>query len=166
MGKARTISHEFIELLPATLEPQTLYVSLKYKNMVHQCLCGCGRKVITPLSPTGWELTFNGREVSVFPSIGNWNVPCRSHYWITRSRVEWDDQWSAEQVAAGFARDRSDKERYYGSDAQPSGQRATAMRKVGLPEKNRGLWERMKRCFYQRGRHRPAAADESARTRE
>src|SRR5688572_10153904 len=120
MRKPRTIELEFIELLPSTLQPETLYVSMKYKNMVHLCLCGCGRKVVTPLSPTGWELSYNGREVSVFPSIGNWNLPCRSHYWITRSRVEWDVDWSSERIATGFARDRADKERYYRHNTQPS----------------------------------------------
>ena len=147
MRKARTVKYEFIELLPSTLEPETLYVSLKYKNMVHLCFCGCSRKVITPLSPTGWELTFNGREVSVFPSIGNWNLPCQSHYWITRSRVEWDVQWSAERIAAGFARDRADKERYYRRDEQPNVQREFGEPEVTGPEERRSLWERMKSWF-------------------
>jgi hypothetical protein len=147
MRKAHTIKYDFIELLPASVEPETLYVSMKYKNMVHLCLCGCGRRVITPLSPTGWELTFNGREVSVFPSIGNWNLPCRSHYWITRGRVKWAEQWSAERIAANFAHDRADKERYYTRQEQPRVLRDSDELVVTLSEDHRGLWERMKDWF-------------------
>jgi len=147
MRKARAIRCEFIELLPSTLEPETLYVSMKYKNMVHLCFCGCGRKVITPLSPTGWELTFDGREVSLFPSVGSWNLPCRSHYWITRSRVEWEEQWSAERIAAGFTRDRADKERYYRRDGQSHVLRDSGEPQVTRPEERRSLWERMKSWF-------------------
>jgi hypothetical protein len=146
MRKSRTIKHEFIELLPSTLQPETLYVSLKYKNMVHLCFCGCGSKVVTPLSPTGWEFSFNGRGVSVFPSIGSWNLRCRSHYWITRSCVEWEGQWSAEQIAAGFARDRADKERYY-RQAQPRALRDSGESGVARPKERRGFWERMKAWF-------------------
>lgn len=147
MRKALTIKYEFIELLPGGLEPETLYISLKYKNMVHQCFCGCNKKVITPLSPTGWELTFNGREVSVYPSIGNWNLPCRSHYWITRSQIEWDEQWSAEQIAAGLARDRADKEQYYRRLEQPHHRRITSVSELARAEERRSLWERMKAWF-------------------
>lgn len=147
MRKALTIKYEFIELLLGGLEPETLYISLKYKNMVHLCFCGCGKKVITPLSPTGWELTFNGREVSVYPSIGNWNLPCRSHYWITRSQIEWDEQWSAEQIAAGLARDRADKEQYYRRLEQPRHRRITSVSELARPEERRSLWERMKAWF-------------------
>lgn len=145
--KALTIKYEFIELLPSTLESETLYVSLKYKNMVHLCFCGCGKKVVTPLSPTGWELTFNGREMSVLPSIGNWNLPCRSHYWITKNRVEWAERWSAEHITAGLARDRADKEQYHRGGAQPHVAGDSGEPEVTRPEKRRGLWKRMKGWF-------------------
>jgi hypothetical protein len=148
MRKTRIIKHEFIELLPSTLETETLYVSLKHKNMIHLCFCGCGRKVITPLSPTGWALTFNGRELSVFPSIGNWNLPCRSHYWIRRSRVQWAEQWSAERIAAGYARDRTDKDRYYSREEQPHVLRDSGDPEVARPEDRRSLWEKLKGWFW------------------
>jgi hypothetical protein len=147
MRKARTIKYQFIELLPGALEPETLYVSLKYKNMVHLCFCGCGKKVITPLSPTGWELTFNGREVSIYPSIGSWNLPCRSHYWITKNSVEWDELWSTEQTAVGFSRDRADKERYYRHDVLPHVRRTHGEYETSQSEDRRSLWERMKAWF-------------------
>jgi hypothetical protein len=107
------IAHRFIELLPDTLEERTLYVSVEYKSIIHLCFCGCGKKVVTPLSPTGWSMTFDGKTISVQPSIGNWNLACRSHYWIRNSRVEWSGQWSQAQIDAGFAADVRLKDDYY-----------------------------------------------------
>jgi Family of unknown function (DUF6527) len=111
--KSLEIAHRFIELLPDTLEERTLYVSVEYKSIVHLCFCGCGKKVVTPLSPTGWSMTFNGKTISMQPSIGNWNLACRSHYWIRDSRVRWADQWSQAQIDEGFARDVRLKDHYY-----------------------------------------------------
>ena len=66
-----------------------IYVSVEYASVAHLCACGCGEKVITPLRPDSWFLTYNGREVSLSPSIGNYQFPCRSHYFIRGGRVEW-----------------------------------------------------------------------------
>lgn len=81
--------HLFLNLLPPIVEPDTLYISMEYGTVVHLCACGCGRRVVTPLSPRDWKLTFDGASVTLSPSIGNWQYPCRSHYWIRNSRVEW-----------------------------------------------------------------------------
>jgi hypothetical protein len=111
------IKHQFLDLAPPNLEPGILYISVKYKNMIHLCCCGCGHKVVTPISPTGWQLTFDGKAVSVYPSIGNWQLACQSHYVISSGRVQWAGRWSKEMIAAGFARDRQAKQNYY--DAPP-----------------------------------------------
>jgi hypothetical protein len=143
MHNRNRIRHEFIELVPGILEPDTLYISIKYKGMVHLCFCGCGRKVVTPLSPTGWELTFDGREVSVYPSIGNWNFPCRSHYWITKSHIEWANQWTDKQIAWGYARDREAKREFYRHNrVLESDTRESAGQIPNAPK--RGFWSRLK----------------------
>lgn len=113
MNAARQVRHEFIELLPQKVEEGVLYVSVKYKNMIHLCFCGCGSQVVTPLSPTGWSMTFDGRTVSVYPSIGSWKLPCRSHYWIRKGLVEWAPEWTDEMIEAGFANDIAAKRDYY-----------------------------------------------------
>ncbi len=89
---------QFLNQLPPTLEAQTLYISMEYGTVIHLCACGCGRKVVTPISPNDWKLTFDGRSLTLSPSIGNWQYPCRSHYWIRNSRVEWahDSGWPAD----------------------------------------------------------------------
>jgi hypothetical protein len=81
--------HLFLNLLPPVIEAGTLYVSMDFGTVIHLCACGCGRKVVTPLSPRDWKLIFDGDSVTLSPSIGNWQYPCRSHYWIRRSRIEW-----------------------------------------------------------------------------
>lgn len=113
MLKVEQLRHEFIELLPASLEEGVLYVSVQYKAVVHLCCCGCRKKVVTPLSPTGWNITFDGQTISLRPSVGNWNLECQSHYWISRNKVEWAERWSKRKIATGFARDQRIKQEYY-----------------------------------------------------
>lgn len=111
--KRTVIEHRFVEAIPAQLDEGVLYVSIKYTTAVHHCLCGCGSEVVTPLSPTDWEMTFNGETVSLHPSIGNWSFPCQSHYWIRNNRVLWDRSWSKEEISTGRAQDVIRKRGYY-----------------------------------------------------
>lgn len=108
--RATEFRHSFIEYMPSQLEPATLYVSLRFNTASHLCACGCGRKVVTPLHPTRWSLSYDGQALSLSPSIGNWHAPCRSHYWITHGRVAWAPAWSSQQVSRGLDRDRLDYE--------------------------------------------------------
>ena len=65
------------------MKKNTLYVSRVYKTTIHKCLCGCGEKVVLPLTPQFWKLTDNEGKISITPSVGNFNLPCKSHYIIT-----------------------------------------------------------------------------------
>jgi hypothetical protein len=107
--KQHTLQLAFVEFLPERLEEGMLYVSMQYATAAHKCCCGCGNDVYTPLSPTDWKLTFDGRTVSLFPSIGNWSFPCQSHYWIKRNGVEPAPQLTSEQIATGRATDPAKK---------------------------------------------------------
>ena len=71
-----------------------MYISIPYTTAAHKCCCGCGVEVVTPIDPIGWEMTFDGRSVSLKPSIGNWNLDCQSHYWIERNQVRWVQELS------------------------------------------------------------------------
>lgn len=115
MSKVTTLTHEFVEFIPDTLEEGRLYVSIAYATVVHKCCCGCGKEVVTPLSPTDWKLIFDGQTISVDPSIGNWSFPCQSHYWIRNNGVRWAAQWSKKRVDAGRAHDRRAKQREFAS---------------------------------------------------
>lgn len=79
---------EFVEFIPTDLEEGKLYVSMKYCTAVHLCACGCGERVVTPLRENEWTLSFNG-VVTLSPSIGNFEFPCRSHYYIIRNGIQW-----------------------------------------------------------------------------
>lgn len=72
---------------------------------MQQALDSKVNKVVTPLTPTDWCLVFDGDTVSLDPSIGNWNFPCRSHYWIYRNRVKWAKAWTPAKIQAGRASD-------------------------------------------------------------
>lgn len=117
--KLASITHLFVEFMPDTFEAGVVYVSVAYKTMAHLCCCGCGSKVVTPISPTGWQLTYDGKTISISPSIGSWNLACQSHYWIRHGAVLWAEQWSKKKIEAGFARDERIKRDYY-RDPSPS----------------------------------------------
>jgi hypothetical protein len=84
----KILKHKFLEIIPDYLEDDILYISVQYKTVVHKCICGCGNEVVTPLTPNDWRLTFDGKTISLYPSIGNWSFKCKSHYWIRNSVIE------------------------------------------------------------------------------
>jgi len=106
----KTISHKFVELIPDKLENGVVYVSLTYCTAIHKCCCGCNEEVVTPLSPVDWQLTFDGKSISLYPSIGNWSLKCKSHYWIQNNKVQWAKKWSEAKIK--HARDIDEMERY------------------------------------------------------
>ena len=89
MSRVKEIRYEFVDSAPATLEPGVMYVSTKYRAIVHLCLCGCGEKVLLNLDPDAWSFTFDGRSLSIHDSVGNVGLPCRSHYIVRRNHVQW-----------------------------------------------------------------------------
>lgn len=113
MMHTRTLEHRFVRSVPRELEPGVLYVSMEYATAVHSCCCGCGEQVVTPLSPTDWKMIYDGESVSLTPSIGNWQLPCRSHYVIRQGRVIEADSWSTAHVEAEHHRDKVAKARFY-----------------------------------------------------
>lgn len=114
------LEHRFVEHLPETLEPGILYVSMAYATAAHRCCCGCGEEVVTPFTPTDWSMTFDGETISLSPSVGNWQQPCRSHYVLKRSRVIKAGPWTPDQVSAEQARDRAAKAQFYDMPTQES----------------------------------------------
>jgi Family of unknown function (DUF6527) len=108
------LKHHFVEHIPEQLQPGLLYISMPYAIAAHSCCCGCGEEVVTPFTPRDWKMIFDGETVSLKPSIGNWNIPCRSHYVIDRGRVIEAEPWTDEQVEAEQSCDRAAKAKYYG----------------------------------------------------
>lgn len=77
---------QFVESFPTPMERGILYASTTYSTAGHLCPCGCGREVVTKLSPARYRLIFDG-EVSLRPSVAATGLPCNSHYFITRGQV-------------------------------------------------------------------------------
>ena len=117
MMQIKRLEHRFCIHIPDSLEPAVLYVSMEYATAAHSCCCGCGEEVVTPFTPTDWRMTFDGRAISLLPSIGNWTLPCRSHYVVKNGVVVVARPWSAKRIAAERRRDRVAKARYYGIGA-------------------------------------------------
>lgn len=117
MAKLHQVSHRFVERVPAPLEDGVLYVSISFGTVIHKCCCGCGDKVVTPLTPVDWSILYDGQFISLYPSIGRWSARCRSHYWIDRNRVKWAGKWSPAQIQAGMSADAWVRATYYGEEA-------------------------------------------------
>ena len=130
------LQHRFVKYIPAHIEPGVLYISLEYGTAAHSCCCGCGEKVVTPFTPTDWNMTFDGETISLCPSVGNWNFACRSHYVVKRGRVIEADPWSDEQIEAERRRDKAAKAYYYGTSEKPPEAKAAA----SIHPETRGFW--------------------------
>ena len=121
MTRRTAVRHEFTDVIPDRLQDGVVYISVRYATVLHLCCCGCRSEVVTPLSPDGWSVTFDGQSVSLSPSIGNWSFRCQSHYWITRNKVRWAHRWSQEEIAAARRGRPTAQNRAAGDGQQPAG---------------------------------------------
>jgi hypothetical protein len=102
--KVSSIVPHFVDSFPQVLEPGVIYVSIQFSTAAHLCACGCSREVVTPLSPSQWVLTFDG-SVSIRPSIGNWALPCQSHYVINHGKIRWSRPMDPDEIRENRASD-------------------------------------------------------------
>lgn len=109
----KKIEHIFIETIPEEIDEGILYISTRFRVVIHLCCCGCKNKVVTPLSPVRWKIIYDGKTVSLDPSIGNWNFECKSHYWINNSEVELARKWSENEIVEGKLGEKKRRDLYY-----------------------------------------------------
>jgi hypothetical protein len=122
---------ERVHYIPRDLEPGVLYVSEEFSTAAHLCACGCRKKVRTPLGPTEWSIQEDGGGPSLWPSVGNWQHACRSHYVIENGAVVWCEAWTPEEVVAGRLAEGRRRRAYYNALPPPNGP-------------FRGLWSRLR----------------------
>lgn len=108
-----TLTHRFVNQIPEILEDNVIYVSIPFETVIHKCCCGCGREVVTPLSPTDWSLTFDGETITLNPSIGNWNFECKSHYFIKNNKVIWARKFNKFEIQENKEFDLEERKLYY-----------------------------------------------------
>ena len=99
--------------MPMDLEAGVLYVSEEFGAAAHLCACGCGSKIRTPLGPTEWAFMETAEGPTLYPSIGNWQQPCKSHYWIRNGQVVWAGKLTFEQIKEGRTDEESRRKDYY-----------------------------------------------------
>ncbi len=149
MRQEIVLNHEFVEFIPDELKEGTIYVSIRFATATHLCCCGCGSRIVTPLRPTDWKLIFDGKTISLDPSIGNWSFACRSHYCITNNKVRWAAQWSQDKIDAGRAHDRWAKERYFNA-VTAADDLSTPTQKPETAEPaqaEKGFWRKLKKLW-------------------
>lgn len=152
--KPKALNHKFVEHFPETLQEATLYISVDFATAAHLCCCGCGQEVVTPFSPTDWKMIFDGKTVSLEPSIGNWSFSCRSHYFLRRNKVIWAGDMSFDKIEAGRTRDRMAKAKQYGEEISLSNklthqnpQEPTLQANLYQPPPSKSIWEKIKAWF-------------------
>lgn len=115
-----------VHYMPKDLEPGFLYVSEEFEVAGHLCACGCGNKVITPLGPTDWSFEDSMGGPTLEPSIGSWQLQCKSHYCIIEGKVRWAGQWTPEQIGRGRQAEENRRREYYESRKPKLGRLAKA----------------------------------------
>lgn len=105
--------------MPQELEPGVLYLSTEFETAAHLCACGCGVKVRTPLGPTEWRFKESERGPSLYPSIGNWQEECQSHYWIRDGEIVWAEKWNQAEIQAGRQSEEARRRAYYAEGRSP-----------------------------------------------
>ena len=115
MNRTARYAAKFVESFPTPMEPGILYISAKYSTAGHLCPCGCGREVVTTLSPVRWRITFDG-EVSLWTSVAATGLPCNSHYFITRGEVDGHHHVTVAEVAGAREVDRRSVEKHRATD--------------------------------------------------
>jgi len=144
--KTMRFPHKLVECIPEHPEPGVLYISERFGTAVHLCACGCGMEVVTPIKPGRWKITITAKGASLYPSIGNWSFPCRSHYWITDGRVRWAGDMGDAKISAVRRRDKRDIDASLNSDVGNSSSGLPAG-PPGAGEMPTSLWLKLRRLF-------------------
>jgi hypothetical protein len=109
---------ERVQYMPEVLEPGVLYFAEEFGAATHLCPCGCGHKVQTPVGPSDYSLRVNKSGPTLSPSVGNWQRPCQSHYWIRNGQIVWSEPWTSEEIAAGRALESARDRAYFATRVQ------------------------------------------------
>lgn len=86
---------KFVPVRPEVIEDGVLYMIPHYNCAIHKCMCGCGDVVVTSIDDNNgltsgfWGWSFNGKDASLTPSVGNFQFKCRSHYFLQHGKVRW-----------------------------------------------------------------------------
>lgn len=149
MARIERLEAVFVDSIPETLEDGILYVSEECRVALHNCACGCGEEVSTPLVRTEYHLTMEGGAASIWPSIGNHDFACASHYVIKRGKIVWAGKMSRMEIEAGREHDRRLKRPPVAIEvkARPAAPEPESSVRNGLVQRTlasiKALWQRL-----------------------
>lgn len=95
MAKTTELKPEFILTMPEEIKEGILYISMEYGASEHRCPCGCGESTYLPFNtetvdnPHEWKLTNNNNLITLEPSVGSFQIACKSHYYIRENKIVW-----------------------------------------------------------------------------
>lgn len=137
---------QLVEFIPEQLEEGVLYVSQRYRTAMHRCCCGCGNEVVTPLGPAAWTLDVVDGAATLYPSVGNWSLACRSHYLVRSGRVVWARDMSREEIERDRLRDQRLRDEHVASvhrEEADTERQQSATQHFWLAR----LWRAIRTCF-------------------
>tara|TARA_R110000787_G_scaffold52497_1_gene123545 strand:- start:74 stop:484 length:411 start_codon:yes stop_codon:yes gene_type:complete len=102
-----------VERIPVNLENGVVYHSEDFELAGFLCPCGCGHR-ITLLVPDSHQVWSHNGLATINPSVGVFDAPCKSHFFIRAGAVDWLSAFSGAQatsimeaqIARHAARDR------------------------------------------------------------
>ena len=124
-GRIATFRLVRCERFPEQPELGSFYYSEDFRSSLHLCACGCGQSVVLPIKPAGWQMEVAGAAVSLYPSVGNREFDCKSHYLIRDGAVIWLANMSEREVAASRQRDE---------------QHIRAVHRISIWERLKNIW--------------------------
>jgi len=89
--RKESVTPVYTDTLPnvSIMDEGIIYISIEFGVTGHRCLCGCGELTILPINNVidgkdhGWKMTDKDGKLTFTPSVGNFQIPCKSHYIIT-----------------------------------------------------------------------------------
>ena len=112
-SRISSVLPQYVDTIPENIQPGVLYISQRFATAIHLCACGCGKEVVTPLTKGEWKLQGSSKIVSLYPSIGNWDYSCQSHYWIKQNRIIWAYKFSRKRIEAARASDNANLQKLF-----------------------------------------------------
>ncbi|MGX9120463.1 DUF6527 family protein [Mesorhizobium sp. BHbsci] len=77
-----------VDRIPSQMREGIVYHTEEFELAGLLCACGCGHR-ITLLVPDSHNVWDEGGYVTIRPSIGVFDAPCKSHYIISAGDVQW-----------------------------------------------------------------------------
>lgn len=99
--------YQLVDRMPKEMREGVVYHTEEFGLAGLLCACGCGHRV-TLLVPDSHEVSSEGGYVTIRPSVGVLDAPCKSHYVISAGNIQWlppfTDRHAASIMHAQIAR--------------------------------------------------------------